>query len=55
MNMALWGGRFESGPDELFKAINNSLPFDFRLALEDIEGSIGWAKAIQRAGVLTTD
>src|SRR6185295_6402714 len=55
MNMALWGGRFESGPDELFKAINNSLAFDFRLGLEDIDGSIGWAKAIQRVGVLTSD
>ncbi|CAG0948886.1 argininosuccinate lyase [Phycisphaerales bacterium] len=51
--MALWGGRFESGPDALFKALNDSLRFDYRLALHDIEGSVGWAKAIHRAGVLT--
>jgi argininosuccinate lyase len=51
--MALWGGRFESGPDALFKALNDSLRFDYRLAEQDILGSIAWARAIQRAGVLT--
>lgn len=51
--MALWGGRFESGPDELFRALNDSLRFDFRLAREDIDGSRAWAKAIHSAGVLT--
>jgi argininosuccinate lyase / amino-acid N-acetyltransferase len=51
--MALWGGRFESGPDALFKALNDSLRFDYRLAEQDIEGSIAWANAIHRAGVLT--
>lgn len=50
--MALWGGRFESGPDALFRAINDSLGFDYRLALEDIDGSLAWAKAIHGAGVL---
>jgi argininosuccinate lyase len=50
--MALWGGRFETKPDELFKQFNDSLPVDAALALQDIEGSIAWAKAIHRAGVL---
>ena len=53
--MALWGGRFEGGPDPLFRELNDSLPFDYRLALEDIEGSIGWATAIHGAGVLNTE
>jgi len=53
--MALWGGRFETGPDALFTALNDSLPFDYRLALQDIAGSVGWAKAIHRAGVLSAD
>jgi argininosuccinate lyase len=53
--MALWGGRFESGPDALFREFNDSLRFDFRLAPQDISGSIGWAGAICRAGVLTQD
>jgi argininosuccinate lyase/amino-acid N-acetyltransferase len=51
--MALWGGRFESGPDALFKALNDSLRFDYRLAAQDIEGSIAWGKALLGAGVLT--
>lgn len=53
--MALWGGRFETKPDELFKQFNDSLPVDAALALQDVEGSIAWAKAIHRAGVLNDD
>ncbi|MCC7390552.1 MAG: argininosuccinate lyase [Phycisphaerales bacterium] len=49
---SLWGGRFASGPDALFRAINDSLPFDWRLVRQDIEGSRAWAKALARAGVL---
>ena len=51
--MALWGGRFTQGPDQRFKDYNDSLKFDYRMALEDIEGSICWADAIYKAGVLT--
>ena len=51
--MALWGGRFEGQPDALFREINDSLPFDYRLAGQDIRGSIAWANAIHRAGVLS--
>lgn len=51
--MALWGGRFTTGPDALFKRFNDSLPFDYRMAAQDIAGSIGWAGAIHAAGVLT--
>lgn len=53
--MALWGGRFESGPDALFRALNDSLRFDYRLAKQDIAGSVGWARAISRAGVITAE
>lgn len=53
--MALWGGRFETKPDELFKQFNDSLPVDAALAMQDIEGSIAWAKAIHRAGVLNAE
>ena len=44
--MALWGGRFTQEADARFKSFNDSLVFDYRMAKEDIEGSIGWAKAI---------
>jgi argininosuccinate lyase len=51
--MALWGGRFEGEASELFRRLNDSLPFDYRLVREDIEGSIAWAAGIHRAGVLS--
>lgn len=53
--MTLYSGRFESDQHALFKALNNSLPFDWRLARHDILGSIAWAGAIHRAGVLDDD
>ncbi len=53
--MALWGGRFDKAADPLFREINDSLGFDYRLLKQDIAGSIAWAKAIQHAGVLTAD
>lgn len=53
--MALWGGRFETGPDAIFREINDSLRFDARLALHDIDGSIAWATALARANVLTDE
>ena len=52
--MALWGGRFESGPDELFMRLNNSLRFDWRLWRQDIRGSIAWAVALERACALSS-
>jgi len=50
--VALWGGRFEGDTSALFKALNDSLPFDRVLVLEDILGSMGWARALGRARVL---
>jgi argininosuccinate lyase len=50
--VALWGGRFEGDTSTLFKALNDSLPFDRVLVLEDIFGSMGWARALGRARVL---
>ncbi|WDE04756.1 argininosuccinate lyase [Thalassomonas viridans] len=53
--MALWGGRFKSASSDIFKAFNDSLPFDHLLVQQDIQGSIGWSKAIRQAGVLTLE
>ncbi len=53
--MALWGGRFTQGPDQRFKDFNDSLKFDYRMALEDIEGSQAWAQALSEVGVLSAD
>jgi argininosuccinate lyase len=53
--MSLWGGRFQDGSSEMFRRVNDSLPFDRALASQDIRGSIVWSKAIYKAGVLTQD
>jgi len=53
--MALWGGRFESGASSMFKQVNDSLPFDQVMASQDIQGSISWSRALQKAGVLAVD
>ena len=53
--MALWGGRFSTGPDEAFKQFNDSLPFDYQLAEQDIIGSVAWAGALEQVNVLTSD
>jgi argininosuccinate lyase len=53
--MKLWGGRFESGPSEIFEKYSGSLHFDKRLADCDIRGSQAFARALQRVGILTRD
>ena len=50
----LWGGRFTGQTDPLMARFNASLPFDWRLWDADIAGSSAWARAIARAGLLTT-
>ncbi|MGH9639637.1 MAG: argininosuccinate lyase, partial [Bryobacteraceae bacterium] len=51
--MKLWGGRFESGPSEIFERFSGSLHFDRRLVFADIEGSQAFARALARQGILT--
>jgi len=51
--MKLWGGRFEQGPSQVFERFSNSLAFDRRLLEADIQGSQAFARALERAGILT--
>ncbi|EOV9409369.1 argininosuccinate lyase [Vibrio parahaemolyticus] len=53
--MALWGGRFTQTADTRFKEFNDSLRFDYRLAEQDIVGSIAWSKALLSVGVLSAE
>ena len=52
--MKLWGGRFEAGPSEVFERFSGSLHFDKRLVDQDIRGSIAYARALERVGILTS-
>lgn len=49
----LWGGRFSGKPDETMRRFGDSIAFDVRLYAADIRGSIVWAGALARAGLLT--
>jgi argininosuccinate lyase len=51
----LWHGRFEGGPADELMAFTVSLPFDQRLATQDIAGSRAHVRGLGRAGVLTDD
>ena len=53
--MKLWGGRFEGNPDDLMERFNASIGFDWRLWAADIKGSMAYARALERAGLLTVD
>ena len=48
-----WGGRFQSAPAELMERFNASIGFDRKLLAADIAGSVAYARALQRAGVLS--
>ena len=51
--MKLWGGRFESGMDQLMERFNASIGFDWRMYDADITGSVAYAQALVQAGLLT--
>jgi len=53
--MKLWTGRLSGNLNAKTAALNDSLPFDQRLALVDVRGSIAWANAIYAAGILTQE
>jgi len=48
----LWSGRFDAAPDPAAFEFGKSFRFDRRLFEEDVTGSIAWARALARAGVL---
>ena len=48
-----WGGRFKKKTSPLMDKFNASIGFDKRLYNEDIEGSIVYAEALQKAKIIT--
>lgn len=52
--MTLWKGRFEGETARSAWNLNASLRFDRRMALQDVRGSLAWAEALEKAGLLTT-
>ncbi len=52
-NSPLWGGRFGASPAEAFERLNASIPFDVRIALYDIKGSIAHARMLGACGIVS--
>ncbi|MEQ8806265.1 MAG: argininosuccinate lyase [Rhodospirillales bacterium] len=50
---AIWGGRFDAGPDAIMEEINASIEFDKRLASEDIAGSTAHVRMLAKQGIVT--
>jgi argininosuccinate lyase len=51
----MWGGRFEAEPSDLLRRLNDSFAYDRELFDEDVAGSVAWAGALEKAGVLSED
>jgi argininosuccinate lyase len=51
--MSMWGGRFTGEMDEAMRQFNDSFAFDRRLYRADVRGSVAYAGALARAGLLT--
>jgi len=53
--VTLWHGRFEGRPADELMAYTVSLPFDQRLAADDIAGSRAHVRGLHRGAILTDD
>ncbi|PYR08062.1 MAG: argininosuccinate lyase [Acidobacteria bacterium] len=51
----LWSGRFDGAPDAAAFSFGASFRFDRRLFEDDVTGSLAWARALAKAGVLADD
>ncbi len=49
----MWKGRFDEEQSDLLKSFSESISFDWRLFACDVEGSLAYAAALGRAGVLS--
>ena len=49
---ALWGGRFSGGPADALAELSRSTHFDWRLAPQDVAGSLAHARVLHAAGLL---
>ncbi len=49
----VWGGRFEKKSSDLLQKINNSIGFDYKLALQDIKLNIEYSKSLREAKIIS--
>lgn len=53
--MAIRDGRLRRSLNEAFKRVNQSIQFDWKLYREDIRGSMAYARALEKRGIITGD
>src|SRR5712675_1712448 len=51
----MWSGRFREPLNKQFEDWQRSFPFDWRLLPHEVEASIAHARAIEAAGILTSE
>src|SRR6266478_1627650 len=51
----MWSGRFRDPLNRTFESWQRSFPFDWRLLPHEVEASIAHARAIEAAGILTSE
>ena len=51
----MWSGRFREPLNKTFEEWQRSFPFDWRLLSHEVEASIAHARAIEAAGILTSE
>ncbi len=55
MDHKLWGGRFAEPTAATMRHFNDSFRFDRRLAEQDIDGSLAWARALEEARLISAE
>ncbi len=53
--MKLWGSRLQKSTNGLMERFNASIGFDRRLWAADVQGSMAYARALERAGLITAE
>jgi argininosuccinate lyase len=53
--MKAWGGRFQKETASIMNDFHSSIHFDWRLATEDLDGSIAHAKMLGSTGIIAVD
>ena len=52
--MTLWKRRISGQTNRASFTLNASIGFDQRMALQDVQGNLAWAEALELAGALRT-
>ncbi len=52
---SMWGGRFKYNPNEFMQVFGASIDVDIELLEVDIKGSVAWAEALGKAGILSDE